>query len=92
MENPSLEDTAHAVNVSASYLSKLFTQNITSTYSQFLTREKINHASKLLSHTNLSITEISGQSGFQNSNYFSDAFKKVTGKSPLKFRKQLHSE
>lgn len=88
-KNPSLCETALAVNVSSAHLSKLFTANLNTSYSRFLNEEKINHAQKLLVNTNLSMVEIAEQSGFPNSNYFCDVFKKVIGTSPLKFRKAM---
>lgn len=88
-KNPSLTETALAINISPSHLSKLFSQYLNTSYSRFLNEEKINHAQKLLVNTNLSMVEIAEQSGFSNSNYFCDAFKKFLGTSPLKFRKTM---
>lgn len=85
-EDPTLQETASAVHLSPSYLSKLFTRELGTSYSRFLTEEKINHAQKLLIGTNLSMVEIAAQCGFSNSNYFSDVFKKVIGVAPLTFR------
>lgn len=59
-------------------------------YSRFLTGIKISHAMALLVNTNLPIMEIAGQCGYDNSNYFSDSFKKIVGVSPLKYRKQIN--
>ena len=68
----------------------LFTSRLDTTYSRFLTGVKISHAMALLVNTNLTITAIAGQCGYDNSNYFSDAFKKIVGVSPLKYRKQIN--
>ena len=87
-EDPSLRETATAVHLSDAYLSRLFTSRLDTTYSRFLTGVKISHAMELLVNTNLTITAIAGQCGYDNSNYFSDAFKKIVGISPLKYRKQ----
>ena len=59
------------------------------TYSRFLNEVKISHALELLVNSKLSITEIATQSGYANSNYFSDVFKKIIGTSPLKYRKKF---
>ena len=83
-----LSETATAVHLSDAYLSRLFTSRLDTTYSRFLTGVKISHAMELLVNTNLTITAIAGQCGYDNSNYFSDAFKKIVGISPLKYRKQ----
>ena len=90
VEDPSLRETAEAVHLSDSYLSRLFTSRLDTTYSRFLTGIKISHAMALLVNTNLPIMEIAGQCGYDNSNYFSDSFKKIVGVSPLKYRKQIN--
>ncbi len=41
----------------------------------------------MLLNTNQSITEIAEKCGFNDSNYFGDAFRKVKGVSPNKYRK-----
>ena len=89
-EDPSLRKTAEAAHLSDAYLSRLFTSHLDTTYSRFLTGVKISHAMALLVNTKLTITEIAVQCGYGNSNYFSDAFKKIVGVSPLKYRKQTN--
>lgn len=86
-ENPSLEETAHQVNISASYLSKIFINYLHTSYSTFVLNEKITYAQKLLVDSKLSMTEIAAEAGFSSSSYFSDCFRRITGKSPLQFRK-----
>lgn len=86
-ENPSLEETAHQINISASYLSKIFINYLHTPYSTFVLNEKITYAQKLLVDSKLSMTEIAAEAGFSSSSYFSDCFKRITGKSPLQFRK-----
>lgn len=86
-ENPSLEKTAEHVHLSPSHFSKLFKAAINCTYSAYLLKTRIQFASTLLVQTDMSITEIAAQSGFGNSNYFCDAFKKSCGVSPSQYRK-----
>lgn len=85
-ENPSLEATAQHINISASYLSKIFSNCLHTSYSAFLLNEKLTCACKLLVDTHLSLTDIALEAGFSSSSYFSDCFKRNTGISPLKFR------
>lgn len=87
-ENPSLEETARHINISASYLSKLFINHLHTSFSAFLLNEKILYAQRLLVDSRLSMTDIALESGFSSNAYFSDCFKRVTGMSPLKFRKE----
>lgn len=51
VEDPSLRETAEAVHLSDSYLSRLFTSRLDTTYSRFLTGIKISHAMALLVNT-----------------------------------------
>lgn len=46
----------------------------------------IQHALELLSHTNLSVEEISFRVGFSSSNYFRKIFTQLTGKTPKEVR------
>lgn len=87
-DNPSLETTAAHLNISASYLSKLFVAHLHTPYSNFVLSEKNAQARRLLSGTKLSMTEIAYQSGFSSSSYFSDSFRRINGISPMQFRKK----
>lgn len=86
-ESPSLETTAQHINISASYLAKIFVSQLHTPYSAFILNEKLTYAAKLLIDSKLSMTEIAQEAGFSSSAYFSDCFKKRTGLSPLKYRK-----
>ena len=50
---------------------------------------RIEQACVLLSTTPLSVTEISMMCGFNDSGYFTKQFRKLTGTTPLKYRKQF---
>ncbi|MGN0512988.1 MAG: AraC family transcriptional regulator [Lachnospiraceae bacterium] len=86
-DNPSLDETARHINISASYLSKLFVSYLHTPFSAFVLNEKITYARKLLVNSKLSMTEIAAEAGFSSNSYFSDCFKRTTGLSPLQFRK-----
>lgn len=86
-DNPSLDETARHINISASYLSKLFVSYLHTPFSAFVLNEKITYAQKLLVNSKLSMTEIAAEAGFSSNSYFSDCFKRTTGLSPLQFRK-----
>ncbi|HEX7410720.1 MAG TPA: AraC family transcriptional regulator [Bacteroidales bacterium] len=54
----------------------------------YLLELRIQHASKLLTETDSAIYDVSGQVGITDWFYFSRAFKRKFGVSPLKYRKQ----
>ncbi|MBQ4537325.1 MAG: helix-turn-helix transcriptional regulator [Lachnospiraceae bacterium] len=87
-ESPSLEETAKQINISSSYLSKIFVTHLNTSYSDFLLNEKITYARKLLVDSKLNMTEIAFEAGFSSNAYFSDCFKRIMGMSPLKYRKE----
>lgn len=90
--DPLLRETASAINVSDSYLSKIFVSEMNSTYSKYLLQIKIKHAQSLLANTDLSVLEISMQTGFKNHNYFSDVFKKCVGVTPQGYRRKMKED
>lgn len=54
---------------------------------QYISLLKMQHAKLLLSSTNLTISEIALQVGYDDYNYFTKKFKKFTGYTPSHFRK-----
>lgn len=87
----SLQNVADAVNVSASYLSHLFSQATGKTFIEYLTNTRINKAKELLKSTNNKTYEIAQQVGYNDSHYFCRTFKKVTGLTTKQFKNQYHS-
>ena len=58
------------------------------TLSDFVNNIRLNHAANLLKYTNLSITDIAIECGYNNVSYFPTCFKKKYGLSPKKFRQK----
>ena len=48
---------------------------------------RIIHSKELLKNSDYSITQIAHMTGFSSSNYFSQSFKKYTGVTPNRYRK-----
>jgi AraC family transcriptional regulator, exoenzyme S synthesis regulatory protein ExsA len=86
--NLSLTDFAKLLNLSLSSFKRHFISAYKTTPGHWLQEQKLNHAYKLLVGTGKTITDISFESGFENSTHFSHLFKKRFGLSPLKYRKQ----
>ena len=58
--------------------------------SEFMMHYRLHHAAKLLRTTDMSITEISLMSGYENPSKFSAAFKRSFAETPLRYRKDNH--
>jgi AraC-like DNA-binding protein len=81
-----LDSLADRANLSPTYFSKKFHQTTGMGMKEYLTYIRLNQASKELLSTNHTITQIAINSGFSNSNYFKDAFKKMYNVSPRQYR------
>lgn len=90
-ENLGLNDVAKMFGMSSSYFSKKFKAVTGFGFKEYLIGVRIKEATTLLLTTNLSVTEIAIQCGFNDSNYFGDAFRRVKGVSPNKYRKNKGS-
>ena len=88
MEALSLEDIALQNYISKYYLTREFKKYTGQTLIEYLRNVRLTQAKKLLLTTDLSISEISRQVGFEYANYFQNIFKKQEGVTPLHFRKQ----
>ena len=84
-----LSGVAQRYFVSAEHLSRTFKRQTGFCFNEFLTLVRLQHAEYMLKNRNgRSISEIAYLCGFNDSNYFSDKFKKAYGKSPLRFAKE----
>ncbi len=87
-ENPTLSSVSEMVSHNLNYFSELFHRTTGKSYIQYLTLLKLNHARKLLTSTQTSITDIALASGFNSYSSFSHAFRETYGCSAYDFRKR----
>ena len=85
-ETISLNEVADAVNMSANYLSAIFSQNMQKTFVEYITCKRVDRAKKLLRETDKSSGEIAQEVGYKDPHYFSYVFKKKSGCSPREYR------
>lgn len=86
-ENPSLEEVASSLFISASYFSALFSKTMGESFRTYLLKLKMEEAKRLLSQSDIKILDIAYQMGYEDLSHFNRAFKKVIGCSPSHFRK-----
>ena len=87
MKNLSLDDLSHHFGLSRTHMSRCFKEYTGFAPHKYITRLRIYNAKYLLKASELSIEEISHQTGFSDSVYFIQVFKKMEGITPSKFRK-----
>jgi AraC-like DNA-binding protein len=88
-EDLSLGQVAAAVHTSMFYFCKLFRKVTGTTFTEFLSRTRVEKAKNLLLNPNLRISEIAYEVGFQSLTHFNRVFKKVVGESPTEYRGHL---
>lgn len=88
----SLQDVADYVKISPSHLSKVFSQETGQTFIEYLTHIRIRKAMELLQTTSDKSYAIAHQVGYNDAHYFSNLFKKITGKTTTDFRKEGRTE
>ncbi len=83
---PSVQFVAESLNVSPGYLSSLLRMLTGQSTQQHIHEKLIESAKEKLSTTNLSVSEIAYELGFEHLQSFSKLFKSKTNLSPLQFR------
>ncbi|MNQ52981.1 Arabinose operon regulatory protein [compost metagenome] len=87
---PTVLTIAEHLNVSPNYLSGLLKLHTGQTTQQHIHNKLIEKAKEKLSTTNLSISEIAFELGFEHQQSFSKLFKTKTNVSPLEFRQSFN--
>lgn len=83
----SLDIISGNLNLSNVYFSHLFKTETGKTFTGYLTDYRIQMAKGMLLNTSYSIKAIAKKTGFRNYNYFMLVFRKITGETPLSFRR-----
>lgn len=82
-----LKDLANHVHLNPSYFSVLFKEQVNLTFSEYITRRRIQRAKELMISTNLPINEIAEEVGYKTARYFIKLFKEIEGVTPSAYRK-----
>ena len=86
--NISLDDLAKHMNMSASYVSRLFKRLTNSNFKDYLSKVRVEKSARLLSdHPEKSIHEIAAEVGFNTVNTYSTLFLKHIGMTPSEYRR-----
>ena len=75
----SLSDVARHFNVTPEHFSRIFKREIGENFVAYLTNYRLNQAERLLTTTNLKISEVAQLVGYRNVSYFSKQYKRYIG-------------
>ena len=82
-----LEDLATIAFLSPNYFSKIFKECTSMNISEYIQKIRIEEACKLLKQTDKKVIDVANDIGYKDIKYFNLIFKKITGKTPGKYRK-----
>lgn len=86
MEDISLDDVAGFAGFSKFYFSRVFKQFAGASYTEYLTRKRMNNATDLLIRTDMPIREVAEKSGFGSLATFNRIFRRLNQCTPTQYR------
>jgi len=89
--NFSVKSVAQHYKISQSNLSHFYKKNTNTNLSQTIDKLRMSYAKNLLEHTQLTIKEVTAQSGYHDVSNFIRNFKNNAGMSPGEYRRQIQS-
>ena len=87
-EDIKLADISADYNLSIGHLSNMIKKETGMTFTEHITKKRIEESKKLLTDEKFSVIEVAEKVGYHDYFYFTKLFKKQTGISPSKFRKK----
>ena len=88
-EDVLLEDIANELFVSTSHLSRIFKKQTGETFSQYVTKKKMDKAIELLGDSRNKAYQVGERLGYKTPRHFSKVFYNYTGYYPSQYRKQV---
>ncbi len=84
----SIEEVAEVAALSISHFCTLFKQISGYTFLEFVTYYRMEKAKYILQNSNVKVYQVAPLVGYQDPRYFTQVFKKATGKTPTEYREQ----
>ena len=84
-----LEEISDKVSMTVPAFCRYFKKATGKTFTKLVNEYRVVHATKLLSESQTSITDICFECGFNNFSHFNKQFKEFTGKSASNYRKEM---
>ncbi|WP_438977946.1 AraC family transcriptional regulator [Polaribacter sp.] len=88
-EHISLDEVSDLVSMTVPSFCRYFKKTTGKTFTKIVNEYRVVHATKLLAESNMSISDISFECGFNNFSHFNKLFKEFTGKSASIYRSEM---
>lgn len=86
----SLIHLAQLTSFNATYLSRMYKQVTNTNLSDYIIEKRMEYATKLLSLTNMRISQVAQTVGYNSTGSFSRVFTQIVGISPREYRINCH--
>lgn len=84
----SIEELSEVAGLSISHFCTLFKQISGYTFLEFVTNCRMEKAKYILQNSNVKVYQVAPLVGYQDPRYFTQVFKKATGKTPTEYREE----
>ena len=81
-----VDELANAINISPTYLSRIFKQEVGVSVSEYIRQRKLDAAKNLLCYSNYDYADIAAILSFASQSHFIQQFKAITGMTPKQYR------
>lgn len=88
-EHISLDEIAEVASMTVPAFCRYFKKATGKTFTKLVNEYRVVHATKLLTESQINISDISFECGFNNFSHFNKLFKEITGKSASKYRGEM---
>ena len=92
MKDLSVQQMAEKTNYSEPHFCRLFKQSLCQNFTSYLTEYRINMAKKMLEQPTVNVKDVGKNVGYEDSNYFTKVFRRITGQSPTEYRNTVFRE
>ena len=89
-EDITLDDISKEINISKEHIMRIFRERFHTNFRAYINHLRIDEAKKLLRETDISITDISINVGYNTIRTFNRVFIENTGITPTQYRQNLH--
>lgn len=86
-----LQDLADLLHMTPTSFSRYFTMKNNKSFSRFISEIRIKHACKMLTETDLPVSDVCYECGFDTPSNFNKQFREITSKKPTQYKKEFMS-
>ncbi len=87
-----IDDIADHVSLSSNYVRQIFKDTLNFSISDYILQERVEKVKELLKNTDMNVTDIGKNAGFQSKSHYYATFKKLVGITPGQYRDKIKDQ